>query len=89
MIFPSNEIDRLGDLDLAGLRKRWRSIFRKAPPPHLARHLLLRVLAYRLQVDEHGDLPRSKRYRRLMRYKELRFDPALSSCGNGTANRSV
>ena len=56
VISPSNEIDRLGDLDLAGLRKRWRGIFRKAPPPHLARHLLLRVLAYRLQVDEHGDL---------------------------------
>lgn len=50
------EIDQLGELDLAGLRKRWRSVFRKAPPLHLPRHLLLGVLAYRLQVDGHGDL---------------------------------
>jgi hypothetical protein len=31
-------------------------MFRQQPPPHLPRHLLFAVLAYRLQADEFGDL---------------------------------
>jgi Protein of unknown function (DUF2924) len=44
------------DLDLHGLRARWRSMFRQQPPSHLPRHLLFAVLTYRLQADELGDL---------------------------------
>jgi Protein of unknown function (DUF2924) len=51
-----NEIAHLRDLDLHGLRARWKSLLRQQPPPHLPRHLLFGVLSYRLQADELGDL---------------------------------
>jgi len=42
--------------------QRWRVLFRKEAPFHLPRHLLRRVLAYRLQADRLGDLdPESQR----------------------------
>jgi Protein of unknown function (DUF2924) len=50
------EIARLRDLDLGALRARWHTAFRRQPPPHLPRHLLMRMLAYRLQADHLGDL---------------------------------
>ncbi len=33
---------------------RWQTIFRRQAPPHLPRHLLFRILAYRLQADRVG-----------------------------------
>lgn len=54
----SAEIAALGDLDLHGLRRRWRRLFRKPPPPHLPRYLLLRIVAYRIQANAYGDLDR-------------------------------
>jgi hypothetical protein len=50
------EIAQLCDLDINVLRTRWRNVFRRLPPPHLPRHLIFRVLAYRLQADRLGDL---------------------------------
>ena len=50
------EIARLRDLDIAALRRRWHTVFGRRPPPHLPRHLLFRILAYRLQADRLGDL---------------------------------
>jgi hypothetical protein len=50
------EIARLRDLDVGELRNCWRTVFRRRPPPHLSRHLMFRVLAYRLQADQLGDL---------------------------------
>ena len=55
------EIARLRDLDVGDLRARWRTVFKRRPPPHLPRHLLFRVLAYRLQVDHFGDLDTESR----------------------------
>jgi hypothetical protein len=52
------EIARLRDLDVGVLRKRWHVVFGRQAPPHLSRHLLFRVLAYRLQADRLGDLDR-------------------------------
>jgi|SRR5215212_1616665 len=50
------EIAHLRELDISTLRARWRVVFRKDAPSHLPRHLLMRVLAYRLQADRLGDL---------------------------------
>jgi len=51
-----NEIAHLRGLDLAGLRARWRTSFGRQPPAHVPRHLLLRLLAYRIQAEALGDL---------------------------------
>ena len=57
------EIARLRDLDLAALQARWHSLRSRPAPRHLPRHLLLRLLAYQLQVATHGDLdPATRRY---------------------------
>jgi Protein of unknown function (DUF2924) len=50
------EIACLRDLDNRDLRKRWHAVFGRPQPVHLPRHLLLRILAYRLQADRFGDL---------------------------------
>jgi hypothetical protein len=50
------EIARLRDLGITGLRGRWQTVFRRQAPPHLPKHLLFRVLAYRLQAEQLGDL---------------------------------
>src|SRR5207245_3128493 len=50
------EIARLRELDVAALRARWHTVFGRRPPLHLPRHLLFRIMAYRLQADLLGDL---------------------------------
>ena len=51
-----DEIAQLRELDLRGLRVRWRNAFGKPAPEHLTRYLLFRIIAYRLQADRLGDL---------------------------------
>ncbi len=56
------EIAHLRELDVGALRARWHTVFGRRSPPHLPRHLLFRILAYRLQADLLGDLdPESQR----------------------------
>jgi Protein of unknown function (DUF2924) len=55
------EIARLRDLDLGDLQARWHTVLGRRPSPHLPRHLLFRVLAYRLQADHFGDLDTESR----------------------------
>jgi hypothetical protein len=55
------EIARLRDLDVVALRSRWQNAFRRQAPPQLPRRLLFRVLAYRLQADQLGDLDSASR----------------------------
>ena len=50
------EIARLGDLDLKALRLRWQGVTGRLAPVHLPKHLLLAMLAYRIQADAFGDL---------------------------------
>ena len=50
------EIARLRDLDVTELRRHWQAVFGRPALRHLARHLLFRSLAYRLQADRLGDL---------------------------------
>jgi hypothetical protein len=50
------QIAELKSASLEGLQRHWRSIFGKPCPPHLPRHLIMGMLAYRLQVNAHGDL---------------------------------
>ncbi len=53
-----HEIAPLRDLDLDGLRLRWRNLFGRAAPTHLPKFLLLRIIAYRMQANVYGDLGR-------------------------------
>lgn len=50
------EIARLRNLDVAELQSRWHTVFGRRALTHLSRHLLFRVLAYRTQADQLGDL---------------------------------
>jgi hypothetical protein len=52
------EVARLRDLKLAALRARWHTLFGRRPSTSLPRHLLFRVLAYRIQASALGDLDR-------------------------------
>ncbi len=49
-------IEVLRHLDLDALRLRWRATFRRSAPMQLPKHLLLRLLTYRLQAQAFGDL---------------------------------
>lgn len=55
------EIAQLRELDVHALRASWQNLFRRKPPLHLPRHLLFRVLAYKLQADRLGDLDAESR----------------------------
>jgi Protein of unknown function (DUF2924) len=50
------EVAHLRNLDLKALRLRWQGVTGRAAPSHLPRHLLLAMLAYRIQADAFGDL---------------------------------
>jgi hypothetical protein len=50
------EIAHLRGLDRKGLRARWVSVTGREAPPHLPRHLLFAMIAYRIQADTLGDL---------------------------------
>src|SRR5712671_4538406 len=71
------EIEQLRELDVSTLRARWRVVFRKDATFHLPRHLLMRVLAYRLQADRLGELDAL-----------VQLTPLVGSYGMSAANYS-
>jgi hypothetical protein len=54
----AQELQRLRELETYDLQVRWRRVFGRSAPRHLPKHLLLRILAYKLQADAFGDLDR-------------------------------
>src|SRR6478672_9477773 len=56
-----DEIVHLRGLDLKGLRARWQSVLQRPAPDQLPRHLLLAIIAYRIQADRFGDLDHETR----------------------------
>ena len=57
----NTEIARLHGLGVGELRAKWHTAFRRRAPPHLPRHLLFHILAYRLQADRLGELDADSR----------------------------
>ena len=55
----AQQLQRLRELETYDLQVRWRRVFGRSAPRHLPKHLLLRILAYKLQADAFGDLDRS------------------------------
>jgi hypothetical protein len=53
------EIVHLRNLDLDGLRLHWRTDLGRTAPNHLPKHLLFRLIAYRLQAQALGDVSRA------------------------------
>src|SRR5258707_3513453 len=56
-----DEIAHLRGLDLKGLRARWQSVLKRPAPGQLPRHLLVAIIAYRIQVDRFGNLDHETR----------------------------
>jgi hypothetical protein len=52
----NHELAGLAALDLDTLRRRWRRLTGRQAPEHLPRHLLVRLIAYRIQAEAFGDL---------------------------------
>jgi len=76
------ELARLRDLDVQALRACWESTLGKTAPSHLPRHLLVRVLAYRLQADRLGDIDAGSR-----RILDQSGSPGQASSRAADANR--
>jgi hypothetical protein len=58
----ATEIARLRDLDLVALKQRWADLFLCPTPNTLRRDLLIRSMAYRMQIEAFGELsPRTER----------------------------
>src|SRR5271157_1439189 len=84
---PGARGSSLAALDLAGLRLQWRNAFGGSPPVHLAKPLLARILAYRLQADAFGDLPDA--VRRTLEGFGARGSAPGGQAGGGCRPRSV
>jgi hypothetical protein len=79
------EIAGLAGLSLGALRERWSALYGNPAPPSLRRDLLVRAVAYQLQVKAFGGLsPVTKRLLREIAAaaREGRFDAAAIGPGS-------
>lgn len=78
------EIAEIARLSLDDLRIRWRNLKGRLAPAYLSRALLVRILAYRVQVQTFGDLDRNTA-RALVRWETVgRKEPRAQTSPNGT-----
>jgi hypothetical protein len=57
------QTERIKDFDNTRLRSLWLELFDKPAPPKLRRHLLIRILVYRVQERAYGGLDQTTRNR--------------------------
>jgi hypothetical protein len=81
------EVARLRDLDIQGLQSLWKSRYGGKATSHLPRHLLLRLLAYRLQAEHLGDLDPSST--RLLDRSDSPEDASRRAVDAGRATKSL
>jgi hypothetical protein len=73
----SSEVRAVADMALPALRLEWRRRWGE-PPKFRSRDLLARAMAYRLQVEVHGDLPAPMRRRMAAHAERFTADRAYS-----------
>src|SRR5579862_2319127 len=71
----------LPGLSCTALSELWRQLFQKEPPPQIRKDLLVRIIAYRLQEEEFGDLSEAscRRLRELARTFEADPEAVVST----------
>jgi len=72
----SIQLDLLPSMSKDALLALWRQLFKTSPPRRLRRHLIVRVLAYRIQEQAFGGLSRSARKRLSQIARAVEKDPA-------------
>lgn len=86
-------LDDIRIVDLPGLGRDaihdlWRRLHRKPPPKGLAGELLVRALAYRLQIDRHGGLSRGGEQRLAAAAREAARERVKAGQGAGEGDGS-
>jgi hypothetical protein len=79
---PINQrLTSLPKVTKTALREIWKELFNALPPPQLRRHLMIPILAYRLQERAFGPLPAVNRgrLRQMARAFETNSNAAVSS----------
>lgn len=56
---PLPKIDEIDDLDRQALRVAWREVVRTNAPPRMSQLFMRRVLAFEIQVQHFGGLPKN------------------------------
>jgi hypothetical protein len=81
----AQELQHLRELDLYDLQVRWRRTSGRSAPHHLPKHLLLRILAYKLQADTFGDLDRDT----VRTLEQIAREAAKAKASGDTVSRVV
>lgn len=72
----ASQLASLPRMSKDGLSSLWRQVFQTAPPRQLRRHLIVRILAYRIQEQAFGGLSAGARKRLSQIARAVEKDPA-------------